>query len=160
MNNIFYRILSFIFLLTSFIPVLFWNRLIETKIPVHFNFAGEPDRWGDGVNIFLLPLFSCVLYVLMSCAARNPQLINYPMKVSKDERMKFFPYLVPCIQSLNVVLMIFLSYLSNGALIVGLGYWKTLPVVPLYTFLGLIVLFVVVFYWKILSLRKRMKRNS
>ncbi len=153
------KILAFVFLLASFVPVFFWQRLAEARVPVHFNYAGEPDRWGDGCSIFLLPLLSCVLYVLMLCSARKPQLINWPINVSKEEKAELIPYAVPFVQRINVLAMMLLSYLSNGSFMVALGHWKKLPVLPLYAIVCLIIVLIAVFCRKIVVLRKRLGEN-
>ena len=153
-------LISFVFLLTTFVPLLFWQRLAEARVPVHFNFAGEPDGWGSGYTIFLLPLLSLGICLLLYFSTRNPRLINYPVHLSKDEKIKLFPIAVQFIRWISVVVMMLLSYLSNGPLMVGLGHWSKLPVLPLYIFTVLILLVTVAFYWKITVLSKRMKRNS
>lgn len=53
-------------LLLPFILIgYFWNQIPET-IAMHWNAAGEVDRWGEkGWNVFLLPVMNVVTYMVM-----------------------------------------------------------------------------------------------
>lgn len=59
---------------------------LPDRIPLHFNFAGEPDRWGpkSAGMWFLLPMVATAIGVVMVAlshwAARKPELINFPGK--------------------------------------------------------------------------------
>lgn len=56
------------------LPALLWGR-IPKQIPGHYNAAGEIDRWGSKWELFLLPVFSVILYLLLTavCAAVRPE---------------------------------------------------------------------------------------
>lgn len=47
------------------LPVLFWNCLPD-QIPGHYNGAGEIGRWGSKWELFLLPVFGVLMYMLLS----------------------------------------------------------------------------------------------
>ena len=54
-------------------PILFWGRLPD-QIPGHYSGAGEIDRWTGKWELFLVPVFSVILYLLLTaaCAAVRP----------------------------------------------------------------------------------------
>lgn len=54
-------------------PVLLWG-WIPDQIPGHYSGAGEIDRWTGKWELFLLPVFSVILYLLLTaaCAAVRP----------------------------------------------------------------------------------------
>ncbi len=60
-----------------------WNLLPES-IPVHFNFAGNADGWGDRSDILLLFSLSVLLYAGLSWLGRYPQKFNYPWKITEN----------------------------------------------------------------------------
>jgi uncharacterized membrane protein len=56
------------------------------RIPVHFNAAGQPDRWGSPASFLAVPILALVLYVLMTVVARYPSAFNFPVRVSPANR--------------------------------------------------------------------------
>lgn len=55
------------------LPIALWGRIPE-QIPGHYNAAGEIDRWTGKWELFLLPVVSVILYLLLTtaCAAVRP----------------------------------------------------------------------------------------
>lgn len=155
-----HTVLSLLFLVTSFVPLLFWSRLESIEVPVHFNYAGVPDSWGSCGNLLVLPLVACVVCFLALYSIRKPQLINYPLKTSGENRQRLFPLGIKFVQYINIVVMLLLSYISNSSLMIALGYWKKMPVVPLYFLLGLIILLSGIFWWNIWCVVKRLENDN
>ena len=64
-------ITSVICLLPIVLGVLLYDRL-PALIPVHFNFAGDPDSWGPKVLVVVgLPVFLCLLNILCNVSTRK-----------------------------------------------------------------------------------------
>lgn len=65
--------------------VVLYPRL-PARLPIHFNFRGEPDSWTNNASAFwfLLPVIATVTLMLIwgvgELAARSPQLWNVPEK--------------------------------------------------------------------------------
>ena len=59
-----------------------WNLLPES-IPVHFDFAGKVDAWGDRSDILLLFGLSVLFYGGLTWLGRYPQKFNYPWNVTE-----------------------------------------------------------------------------
>lgn len=49
------------------LPIALWGR-IPDRIPGHYNAAGEIDRWTGKWELFLLPAFGVILYMMLSAA--------------------------------------------------------------------------------------------
>lgn len=60
-----------------------WAALPE-RIPVHFDFHGQPDGWGTRGALFLLPLCALVPVVLLSVAAPYPHRFNYVVPITEE----------------------------------------------------------------------------
>jgi uncharacterized membrane protein len=73
--NIAVVILAWIFAINSY-------GSLPDRIPLHFSWDGQPDRWGDKspLNFFLLPALSMVIVFLMIFLTRFPKLYNFPQK--------------------------------------------------------------------------------
>lgn len=78
------EILAFVGLLLHALIILgMWNSLPET-IPVHFDFAGQADAWGDRRDLLLLFGLSVLIYAGLSWLGRYPHKFNYPWKITLD----------------------------------------------------------------------------
>jgi uncharacterized membrane protein len=60
-----------------------WNLLPES-IPIHFNFAGEVDAWGDKSDTLLLFGLSLSFYIGLTWLSRYPQKFNYPWEINEN----------------------------------------------------------------------------
>jgi uncharacterized membrane protein len=75
----------------AFMFWVYWNaqfglgRLPE-RIPIHFNFAGQPDAWGKPTMLPIMPVVALVLYLLLTVLARFPSIFNYPVEVTAENR--------------------------------------------------------------------------
>jgi hypothetical protein len=80
-----------------------WGRLPE-RIPMHFDFAGNPDRWGGRWTILLLPLVTAVLYALLGFVARFPHTFNYPWPITAGNAARQYALARGLLVALRVVL--------------------------------------------------------
>lgn len=65
------------------VPAVYYSDLPDT-IPTHFNAAGEADDYGPKITIWLLPLIGLGLYVALTLINRQPQIFNYPVKITPE----------------------------------------------------------------------------
>ena len=56
---------------------LFGANPLPAQIPVHFDLAGRPDRWGTPQTLWLIPLMTAVIYSLMTLVARYPSALAH-----------------------------------------------------------------------------------
>ena len=50
--------------------VLLYDRLPD-MIPIHFDFAGDPDNWGaKPFGVFGMPALRCLLYIICNVSTR------------------------------------------------------------------------------------------
>lgn len=60
-----------------------YSNLPDT-IPIHYNGAGQIDRFGNKINILTLPLIATILFVGITIANRFPHIFNYPTKITEE----------------------------------------------------------------------------
>jgi hypothetical protein len=65
---------------------IFGSDPLPVRIPVHFDLAGAPDRWGSRGTLWLIPLMAAVIYTLMTLVARYPSGFNFPMRIKPATR--------------------------------------------------------------------------
>ena len=49
-----------------------WSK-IPNKVPMHYDFAGNIDRWGSKLEILILPVITWIMYIFMTIIGKFPQ---------------------------------------------------------------------------------------
>lgn len=60
-----------------------WPQLPE-RIPMHFDFAGNVNRYGSRAVWFLLPAVALVVYGALTLLARVPHVFNFPVRITPN----------------------------------------------------------------------------
>jgi uncharacterized membrane protein len=63
------------------------ERLPE-RIPIHFDGAGNPNGWGHPRTFLILPLVTLGLYLVITLVAQFPAALNYPVRVTAENRAR------------------------------------------------------------------------
>ena len=76
------NLFSILVLILSFLyPLLKWNQIPDTII-THWGFSGQPDGWGPKGTIWIIPVFSLVLYLPLTIMERFPSIWNVPVRTT------------------------------------------------------------------------------
>ncbi len=108
-------------------------KLPET-IPIHFNFKGQADNYGNKIAIFFLPVVATIVYFGLTWLNKYPHVFNYPVKITVANAKAQFQVATRLIRfvKLSILLIFFLiilfTYLTAMGIANGLGIWF-LPVV-------------------------------
>ena len=141
------RLSLLILLGTAAFLALFWSR-IPAQVPMHFNAAGEIDRWGDRSTLLVLPVISWLLYGLMTVVEQFPGAWNTGVKVTEENQERVYALLAHLLSTLKLlVIAMFTWIILCCTLTRPLPGWF-LPVV-----LG--VVFGDMFYWLVRVFRAR-----
>lgn len=113
MENVFLLIFDvFNFGLLAFLwwfTVKHYRNLPET-IPVHFDFEGKADNFGNKKYAFLMPVIVSTLYLLFAFIVRSPESSNYPVKITEENEHAQFLNMEIFLRWLFVlILLIFLN---------------------------------------------------
>ena len=65
--------------------LLFWRR-IPGRIPMHYNFAGEIDRWGGKWELLALYGLGWLVFLLLTAAGRSPGAWSTGVKITPENR--------------------------------------------------------------------------
>jgi uncharacterized membrane protein len=60
---------------------------LPDKIPTHFNFAGQPDKWGSRNTFFLLPVVGTLVFTGLTVLNKYPHVFNYPVKITNENAL-------------------------------------------------------------------------
>lgn len=122
-----------VFLASIVYIIVMWGKLPD-EIPGHFNGAGEVDRWGTKIELFILPFIGLLLWVLMGLLEKVPHLHNYPARLNESNVERFYLNSRKLLNEIkNICLMIF-AIISFQMVQIALGEaqslgWWFLPLV-------------------------------
>ena len=75
-----------ILIVTYIIHIALIYKTLPESLPTHFNFAGNPDGFGDRISVIFEPLISALVVIIVEIISHFPQLWNYPVKVTDENR--------------------------------------------------------------------------
>ncbi|MFJ7737024.1 DUF1648 domain-containing protein [Lysinibacillus sp. NPDC097287] len=78
-----------IFLASILYIIIMWGQLPD-EVPGHFNGAGEVDRWGSKVELFILPFIGLFLWILLGLLEKAPHMHNYPARLNENNVEAFY----------------------------------------------------------------------
>lgn len=123
-----------------FLLVLLWvytllhYRGLPATIPVHFDFAGVPDRYGGKGALLSLSVVTTVLFAGLTILNRFPHLFNYPSDVTAENAFKLYTGATRLIRYLKLMIVIIFGFIivqtvrMSEGLTNGLGFWFLLTV--------------------------------
>ena len=121
-----------------------WHR-IPARVPMHFNSAGEIDRWGARAELLILPVISWLMYGLLTVAEQFPGAWNTGVKVTEENRERVYALLGHMLSTLKLLVIAMFTWITLWcALAKPLPVWF-LPVVLGAVFGDMIYWFVRVF---------------
>lgn len=102
---------------------------LPEKIPVHFDGAGEADRYGPKITYLVLPVLAAILFGVMTFIDRYPRLIEYAKSITGEGERSDFPAARHLMQVMKIAVMIVLvtiqvlTYTTVSGRTEGLGKW-------------------------------------
>jgi uncharacterized membrane protein len=66
---------------------LYGSGLLPERVPVHFDMAGHPNRWGSPSTFLVLTVVTVAVYLLITVVARFPANFNYGGVEVSDENL-------------------------------------------------------------------------
>jgi hypothetical protein len=140
------EVVAIALLLGSFYPLLFYNSIdSNTLVPIHGNFFGEVDRWGDRSNLWIIPLIGLGLYILMSISQKYPTIINYPCKITEKNANYIYRMGVQLVRHIKVFITLTFTYISNIFYRMAIGKDAKLNMFIVYMLFAGIFLLVIIY---------------
>lgn len=102
------------------VALLAWSDLPQ-RIPMHFDFSGQPDAWGSKGMLVVLPIILLVLYALLTLLARVPHVYNYPVAITPENARTQYRLARSLITEMKAVTSLALAYLTWGVIAVARG---------------------------------------
>jgi len=105
---------------------------IPDKLPMHYNFAGEIDRWGGKGEILFLVVMVWILYLMISLVEHFPSVWNTGVQVTPENRMRVYRTLKYMVKTLKLAMtLVFTFLIFNTVAGIPLPEWFTVVYVLL-----------------------------
>lgn len=134
--------------------ILLYTILVYTKLPIkiptHFNGMGEVDGYGSPATVFYLVIVLFIMQMALSALANFPQVYNYPVKITEQNREAQFRLAKYFIRTLKLCLAILFTYIQFSVIYSalsgkeGMSLWF-LPIALIGIFGTIIIYFVKAF---------------
>ncbi len=147
------ELLCGIFVIVLWVFVIWIYIKLPEIIPVHYNESGNPDSYGNKLSIFILPLITSVIYILLTQLNKYPHILYYSEEITKKNALQQYTLATRIIRyvkftvSLLFLLIVITAMDEDIVESDGLGVWFA-PVI-------LIIVFVPLIIFILISIRKR-----
>jgi Domain of unknown function (DUF1648) len=95
---------------------LFGPRRLGSRVPMHFDAAGNADGWGSPWALAVLPLVAIGIYALMTVVARRPSAFNFPVRVTPRTRPRLEALAVEMIAWLKAEVVCLFAWIQTVTL--------------------------------------------
>jgi uncharacterized membrane protein len=108
------------------LPAYYFGKLPDS-IPIHFNASGQADAFAAKAFIWLLPLAGLMLHVVMTLATKDTKNINYPGKITEENRERVYTNMIRMTRVLKVTVTATFIWIVWGTIKTALGMADGLP---------------------------------
>ncbi|MEG4503201.1 DUF1648 domain-containing protein [Microcoleus sp. F6_B4] len=123
-------------LLAVLLAVKFWA-VLPDRIPIHFNYRGLADAWGDKVTIWIVPAVAAILFAVLTAVSRYPHTFNYPVPITSENARRQYLLARGLLAWLKAQMCWLLAFVVRQQILVALGNAQRFSIELL---LGLLVL--------------------
>ena len=113
--------------LTAYL-IFHWGS-IPDKIPAHYDWEGNIDRWGNKSDLIFLPMMSWFLYLLITGLQQVPLVWNTGVKITEENEERVYRTLKYMLETLKLIVVADLTYITVHSLMgKSLSGWFTMIV--------------------------------
>ena len=91
--------------------ILNWS-FMPDKIPMHYNIAGEIDRWGKKTEIIFIPVVSWLLYGFITLMEQFPKTWNTGVQVTEENAPRVYRVLKSMVKTTKLFMVIMFFYIT------------------------------------------------
>ena len=127
--------------------ILGWSSFPD-QIPMHYNRAGEIDRWGGRGEIIVIEVVMWILYLGIGLVEKYPQIWNTGVEVTPQNKERVYRILKYMLKTLKTLTALIFAYLIVNSL-------QGTPLPGWFTPVTLILVFGDMAFWMVLLYRIR-----
>lgn len=88
-----------------------WSQ-IPQQVPMHYDWAGNIDRWGNKGELVILPIISWILYLLITGMEQFPRIWNTGVTVTEENQIRVYRTLKYMIKTLKLIMVLDFTILN------------------------------------------------
>lgn len=135
--------LCIIILTVTFVFLMIQYLLLPDKIPMHYNFNGEVDRYGNKWEIWIAYIAGIILYFGLSVIESKPQYLNTGITITEKNKQRIYQLLYNMLITIKLqVVSLFMIMSVFSSLQIG-NFSINLLI------LGVIVITMILYFYKI-----------
>lgn len=151
------EILSFLGLLGCLYPLLSYGEFEAGEVfPMHYNFRGEVDGWTDRSILWILPVISVSIYLILLVSERFYRKFTYPVWVNDDNKEQLYRLGVRMLRWLRLFIALLFAYIQLTGLQIARGDVFSLNPVIMGVFPVVLLGVCGYFYLKMFACRKNL----
>ena len=117
-NTVFQNVLEMasVFVLIAMVTIVFafWNELPD-EVPLHYNFRGEIDRWGNKIELLICPIIGVVMFAILTFMSHAPKLWNMAVEPVAENREELYTSTKSMLLLLKLEMMLIFFYIFFAA---------------------------------------------
>lgn len=119
--------------------ILTWSNIPE-RIPTHYDFSGNIDKWGFKSQIIILPTVGWIMYIFTTIIEKFPQTWNTGVKVTEENKERVYTTSLHLLITIKFMIVCIFAFITvQTALVVKLPAW--------FTPISILIIFCDLFYW-------------
>ena len=124
--DIILNVLCWIILVSTMLfLIITWSKIPDT-IPMHYDSAGNIDRFGSKLEILVLPIIILIVYTFITIIEKFPEAWNTGVKVTEENKERVYSTLLHLISTIKFIMVGMVAYLTvHTALSLELSAWFT-----------------------------------
>ena len=112
-------------------------------VPIHFNAAGEVDRWGSKWMMFFLPIITIALHLFMEVIEKRPHTHNYPARLTEQNAAQFYKESCQTLNLTKNTATMMLAYIAIRSVLVALEKVQGLGITVMGIFIFILGFFII-----------------
>jgi uncharacterized membrane protein len=101
---------------------------LPAKIPVHFNFAGQVDRWGSRNTLFSIFAVMLAMFIGLSILQRFPHIYNYPFGLTPENVHRQYQVARQLLTLIKTEVVCLFAFIQWQTVLVARGREETLGI--------------------------------
>jgi uncharacterized membrane protein len=147
-TDIVIEIIGYVILIAFWLTTIATFNYLPEQIPIHYNGFGEVDNYGKKVSIFLLPIISSFLFVILSIVSKNPESFNYNVKITEQNAENQYRNSIKMMRIMKIIIVIIFFMIDIETISIAIKKSEGLGVLFLPLTLSIIFIPIIYFAYK------------
>ncbi len=100
--------------------ITIWSS-IPSEVPIHYNFAGEPDGWGGKWTLSILPVIGLAMWIGLYFIEKYPHTHNY-IGLTEENKERLYKNSQLLVNVMRNEIMIFIAYMTVETVRIARGH--------------------------------------